>query len=115
MNAFNTVNLAAACVLTSVEHAEKLGIPKEKWVYVLGGAGTEDDEHCEFLLPGYKCTFLTWIYSLETIELSLKSISGAVYRWGTFRFWAEERRCGLLRCLLVSYPDLDTRFFKAPS
>ncbi|KAJ1548232.1 hypothetical protein HK405_003920 [Cladochytrium tenue] len=42
MNAFNTVNLAAACVLTSVEHARELGIPEDKWVYVLGGAGTSD-------------------------------------------------------------------------
>ncbi|CAM1506231.1 Fc.00g058720.m01.CDS01 [Cosmosporella sp. VM-42] len=42
MSAFNTVNLAAACILTSVEYAEKLGIPQDKWVYVLGGAGTSD-------------------------------------------------------------------------
>jgi len=47
VNAFNTVNLAAACVLTSVEQAEKLRIPREKWVYVLGGAGTEDRHNCE--------------------------------------------------------------------
>ncbi|EGX91593.1 acetyl-CoA acetyltransferase [Cordyceps militaris CM01] len=38
MNAFNGVNLSAACILTSTEHAEKLGIPKDKWVYILGGA-----------------------------------------------------------------------------
>ncbi|KXJ97276.1 thiolase [Microdochium bolleyi] len=42
MNAFNTVNLSAACILTSTEHAKKLGIPEDKWVYVLGGAGTSD-------------------------------------------------------------------------
>ncbi|KAI1611376.1 acetyl-CoA C-acetyltransferase [Exophiala viscosa] len=42
MNAFNTVNLAAACILTSTTFAEELGIPKEKWIYVLGGAGTQD-------------------------------------------------------------------------
>ncbi|KAH8647817.1 thiolase [Xylariales sp. PMI_506] len=42
MNAFNTVNLAAACILTSTEYAEKVGIPREKWIYVLGGAGTQD-------------------------------------------------------------------------
>ncbi|CAG9989610.1 unnamed protein product [Clonostachys byssicola] len=45
MNAFNTVNLAAACLITSVEQAEKLGIPKEKWVYILGGAGTHERAH----------------------------------------------------------------------
>ncbi|OAA60269.1 Thiolase [Niveomyces insectorum RCEF 264] len=44
-NAFNTVNLAAACLLTSVEHAEKLGIPQDRWIYVLGGAGTNDKEN----------------------------------------------------------------------
>lgn len=47
MNAFNTVNLAAACILTSVEHATALGIPRSKWIYVLGGAGTEDKENCK--------------------------------------------------------------------
>lgn len=47
MNAFNTVNLAAACILTSAEHAEALSIPKDKWVYILGGAGTNDEENCE--------------------------------------------------------------------
>lgn len=46
MNAFNTVNLAAACVLTSVENATKLGVPEEKWVYPLGGAGRTEKERC---------------------------------------------------------------------
>uniref|UniRef100_A0A8H7N836 Thiolase-like protein type 1 additional C-terminal domain-containing protein n=1 Tax=Bionectria ochroleuca TaxID=29856 RepID=A0A8H7N836_BIOOC len=45
MNAFNAVNLAAACLITSVEQAEKLGIPEEKWVYILGGAATHEREH----------------------------------------------------------------------
>lgn len=48
MNAFNGVNLSAACILTSTEHAEKLGIPKDKWVYILGGAGTHEKDDCEF-------------------------------------------------------------------
>lgn len=48
MNAFNVVNLSAACVLTSTDVAEKLGISKDKWVYVLGGAGTHEQEDCEF-------------------------------------------------------------------
>lgn len=47
MNAFNTVNLAAACVLTSVENAERLGVPEEKWVYPLGGAGRKEKERCK--------------------------------------------------------------------
>ncbi|EYB22866.1 hypothetical protein FG05_11168 [Fusarium graminearum] len=42
MNAFNGVNLAAACIITSTEYATKLGVPREKWVYVTGGAGSND-------------------------------------------------------------------------
>lgn len=47
MNAFNTVNLAAACILTSVENARRLGVPEEKWVYPLGGAGRKEKERCK--------------------------------------------------------------------
>jgi hypothetical protein len=47
MNAFNVVNLSAACILTSTEFAEKLGIPKDRWTYVLGGAGTHEKDACE--------------------------------------------------------------------
>ncbi|KAF8855344.1 acetyl-CoA acetyltransferase [Acephala macrosclerotiorum] len=42
MNAFNTVNLAATCLLTSTEYAKELGIPEDRWIYPLGGAGTSD-------------------------------------------------------------------------
>ncbi|KAM0244252.1 hypothetical protein ACHAP5_006465 [Fusarium lateritium] len=42
MNAFNGVNLASACIITSVEYATKLGVPRDKWVYVTGGAGSND-------------------------------------------------------------------------
>ncbi|KAG6038971.1 hypothetical protein E4U41_003426 [Claviceps citrina] len=42
MNAIKGVNLSAACILTSTENAQNLGIPKRKWVYVLGGAGTHE-------------------------------------------------------------------------
>ncbi|CAI6081828.1 unnamed protein product [Clonostachys chloroleuca] len=45
MNAFNTVNLAAACLITSIDQAEKLGIPEEKWIFILGGAGTRERKH----------------------------------------------------------------------
>ena len=48
MNAFNTVNLAGACILTSTEYAEELGVPKRRWIYPLGGAGTEDSRNCKF-------------------------------------------------------------------
>jgi len=47
MNAFNTVNLAAACILTSTEYAKELGIPESKWIYPLGGAGTKDSDECK--------------------------------------------------------------------
>lgn len=42
MNAFNTINLAGACILTSVSHARSLNIPESKWIFPLGGAGTSD-------------------------------------------------------------------------
>jgi hypothetical protein len=42
MNAFNTVNLASALVLTSTSFAKELGVPQSKWIYPLGGAGTKD-------------------------------------------------------------------------
>lgn len=45
MNAFNNVNLAASCLLTSTEYARHLGIPESKWIYPLGGAGTQDSDN----------------------------------------------------------------------
>ncbi|KAI7329352.1 hypothetical protein KC354_g18435, partial [Hortaea werneckii] len=42
MNAFNNVNLAAACIVTSAGFARDLGVAEAKWVYPLGGAGTRD-------------------------------------------------------------------------
>lgn len=47
MNAFNTVNMATAVILTSVEIARKLGVPEKKWVYPLGGGGRKEKERCE--------------------------------------------------------------------
>ncbi|KAJ5666507.1 uncharacterized protein N7477_008955 [Penicillium maclennaniae] len=44
MNAFNTVNLGAACILTSAEFAQELQVPREKWIYPLGGAGFKERE-----------------------------------------------------------------------
>ena len=45
MNAFNGVNLAASCILTSTDYATHLGIPESKWIYPLGGAGTQDSSN----------------------------------------------------------------------
>ncbi|RMY08472.1 hypothetical protein D0868_04778 [Hortaea werneckii] len=42
MNAFNNVNLAAACIVTSAGFARELGAAEDNWVYPLGGAGTRD-------------------------------------------------------------------------
>ena len=47
MNAFNNVNLAASCILTSTAYARELGIPENKWIYPLGGAGTQDSDNCK--------------------------------------------------------------------
>lgn len=44
MNAFNTVNLAAAVILTSVENARKLGVPETKWVHPVGAARRKEKE-----------------------------------------------------------------------
>lgn len=44
MNAFNTVNLAGAVIVTSTDIAKKLGVDRSKWAYVLGGAGTAESE-----------------------------------------------------------------------
>ena len=48
MNAFNNVNIASACVLMSTETARKFGIPEDRWIYPLGGAGTRDAYSCKF-------------------------------------------------------------------
>ncbi|CAG8976842.1 hypothetical protein HYALB_00012659 [Hymenoscyphus albidus] len=45
MNAFNNVNVAGSCILTSTEYAKELGIPENQWIYPLGGAGTIDSAH----------------------------------------------------------------------
>jgi hypothetical protein len=47
MNAFNNVNLAAACIVTSTSKAEGLGIPRSKWIYPLAGSGTADTYDCK--------------------------------------------------------------------
>jgi hypothetical protein len=48
MNAFNAVNIAGACIVTSVEFASQLQIPEDRWIYPLGGAGTRDAFGCKF-------------------------------------------------------------------
>lgn len=42
MNAFLLVNQAAAAILCDTETARRYGIPEDRWVYPLGGAGADD-------------------------------------------------------------------------
>lgn len=72
MNAFNTVNLAGACLLTSVEYAQEIGIPESRWIYPLGGAGTRDCSDCQYGLR--HDIQLTDSFSLATTELLFKSV-----------------------------------------
>jgi hypothetical protein len=67
MNAFNNINLAGTCVLTSTEYAKEIGIPDSKWIYPLGGAGTSDSSNCEYLITIQAFTLM--IFSLGTAEL----------------------------------------------
>jgi hypothetical protein len=46
MNAFNNINIAGACVVTSSELADELKLPRDRWIYPLGGAGTRDSYSC---------------------------------------------------------------------
>lgn len=46
MNAFNDVNIAGACILTSTECAEQMGISRDKWIFPLGGGRAEDSIDC---------------------------------------------------------------------
>lgn len=90
MNAFNNVNLAASCVLTSTEYARHLGIPESKWIYPLGGAGSQDSDHCMYPCTSIRRTahdyrHIVWerpnFYSSPAISRSLDAcleVSGLV-------------------------------------
>lgn len=52
MNALNTVNLAAAVIVTSVSTARRLRVPGDKWIYVLGAAGTSESKECKMDISG---------------------------------------------------------------
>lgn len=76
MNAFNTVNLAGAAILTSTSFAYELGIPQEQWIYALGGAGTRDSDNCECLTTLHvECPLTGLLYSLGATKLPLQSIN----------------------------------------
>ncbi|KAJ5515023.1 hypothetical protein N7463_004575 [Penicillium fimorum] len=44
MNAFNDVNLASACIMTTTEYAERMGISRDKWIFPLGGGRAKDSK-----------------------------------------------------------------------
>lgn len=85
MNAFNAVNLAAACVLTTTEYAQKLQIPEDKWIYPLSGAGYKDSDYCTFLAVQMKIilksTFSVWerpnFFESPSISKSLNQCLGS--------------------------------------
>jgi acetyl-CoA acetyltransferase len=52
MCAFNKVNIAGACIVTSSDYAKELGIDESKWVYVRGGAGIAESEEF-YLRPSF--------------------------------------------------------------
>ncbi|KAF7870244.1 uncharacterized protein EAF02_009434 [Botrytis sinoallii] len=64
MNAFNNVNMAASCIITSVSFATELGIPEGKWIYPLGGAGMREKDNF-WERPNF--------HSSEALETSLDS------------------------------------------
>ncbi|TGO13509.1 hypothetical protein BTUL_0068g00160 [Botrytis tulipae] len=64
MNAFNNVNMAASCIITSVSFAAELGIPENKWIYPLGGAGMREKDNF-WERPNF--------YSSEALETTLDS------------------------------------------
>lgn len=76
MNAFNNINLAGSCILTSTEYAKELGIPETRWIYPLGGAGTEDAAHCMTIHHSFNLfTSNRLMYSLGTSQLLLQPIN----------------------------------------
>lgn len=58
MNAFNKVNLAASCILTSAAYATELGIPESKSIYPLGGASIQDSDKCKLILHEFSVPYL---------------------------------------------------------
>ena len=84
MNAFNTINLAGAAVLTSTAFAQELGIPKTKWIYALGAAGTQDSGDCtetpNIIIRPMAIANNALIRSLGETELPLKPIHRALHR-----------------------------------
>lgn len=91
MNAFNKVNLAASCIVTSAAYATELGIPESKWIYPLGGAGTQDSDKCKLILHNSSMPGLTGMsHSLAAPKLPLEPIHFTLNRRLSRRGWLEK-------------------------
>lgn len=77
MNAFNNINVAGSCILTSTEYAEELGISKSSWIYPLGGAGAQDADNFWERPNFYSCPAISRSLDacLEVSGLSGKQIA----------------------------------------
>lgn len=82
MNAFNMVNMAAACLVTTVDKARALGIPEEKWTYILGAAGTSESSNRAVPDSLVRSAELTNLQSLGTTQLHVQCVSHSLYRCG---------------------------------
>ena len=106
MNAFNNVNLAAACLLTSTKCARELGISETRWVYPLGGAGTQDAENCTtdgIISLRNSSSLMRWACSLGTSELLFKPLHFTVARCRSTNFRVDQGRYRCVWFLFVGY------------
>ena len=106
MNAFNTVNLAAACILTSTQHARELGIPESQWIYPLGGAGTRDSD--DFL---YRPTFTSSPCITASLDAALQVSHLAYTAVDAFDFYSCFPIVPKLACAALRLP-LDPPYAK---
>ncbi|QMW38417.1 hypothetical protein G4B11_001653 [Aspergillus flavus] len=99
MNAFNSVDLAAACIVTTAEYAAELGVPKSKWIYPLGGADATDSEEDRCLTSSgltkddidlfdfYSCFPIVPKLASEHLGLSISSPSKPITLLGGLTFF----------------------------
>jgi hypothetical protein len=102
MNAFNTVNMAAGCIITSSQFAKELGIPEDRWIYPLGGAGMSEKSNCTSWSKHLGVVSLMVRCSLGKAQLLFQYSIGEVFGCGVRSFWLEDGECGSVRFLFVS-------------
>jgi len=69
MNANAFIDQAASIILTNVEHAKKIGIPREKWVYLHGCADAYDHWHLSDRINYYSSPAMN-ISCKEALEMA---------------------------------------------